>query len=80
MRLALTDLFKAHWTDQIHDEWINAVVRQGKHKLESLHKARDLMDVHAKDAKVFGYEGIIDNLLLPDDFLYYQLDMAPTFH
>ncbi len=23
MRLALTDLFKAHWTDEIHKEWIN---------------------------------------------------------
>ena len=22
MRLALTDLFRARWTDQIHDEWI----------------------------------------------------------
>ncbi|MFM7479481.1 MAG: PIN domain-containing protein, partial [Microcystis aeruginosa] len=22
MRLALTDLFRAKWTDEIHDEWI----------------------------------------------------------
>ncbi len=23
MRLALTDLFKAQWTEDIHEEWIN---------------------------------------------------------
>ena len=27
MRLALTDLFRARWSEQIHDEWINAVLR-----------------------------------------------------
>ena len=27
MRLALTDLFKARWTDTIHEEWINALLR-----------------------------------------------------
>jgi len=25
MQLALTDLFKARWTDQIHEEWIEAI-------------------------------------------------------
>ena len=25
MQLALTDLFKAQWTDQIHEEWIEAI-------------------------------------------------------
>ena len=28
MRLAMTGLFKAHWTDQIHDEWINGLKRE----------------------------------------------------
>ncbi len=27
MHLALTNLFKAYWTDQIHEEWINALLR-----------------------------------------------------
>lgn len=27
MRLALTDLYRARWSNQIHDEWINALLR-----------------------------------------------------
>lgn len=120
MRLALTDLFKAQWTDTIHDEWINALLRQEKHSRQALERTRDLMDRHVRDAKVTGYESIIDTLELPDpddrhvlaaaircnadaivtmnlkdfpesatqpygidiihpdDFIYYQIDMAPT--
>lgn len=120
MRLAMTNLFKAHWTDHIHDEWINALLRQGKHSRESLERTRNLMDAHAQDAKITGYEPLIEivNLpdpddrhvlaaairsganaiitfnqkdfpqdalepygveaLHPDDFIYYQIDMAPS--
>lgn len=120
MRLALTDLFKAHWTDHIHDEWINALLRAKKHSPESLLRARELMDRHVRDAKVYGYEPLIEGLDLPDpddrhvlaaaircnanaivtfnlkdfpedslrpydievihpdDFILYQIDMAPT--
>ena len=28
LRLALTDLFRARWTERIHDEWISAVLKQ----------------------------------------------------
>ena len=66
MRLALTDLFKAHWTDQIHEEWINALLRQNKHKREKLERAKALMDAHVKDAKVTGFEQLIPALELPD--------------
>ena len=27
MRLALTDLFRARWTEEIHDEWIRNLIR-----------------------------------------------------
>lgn len=66
MRLALTDLFKAQWTDQIHEEWINALLRQNKHSRETLERVRDLMDRHVRDAKVTGYESLISGLALPD--------------
>lgn len=66
MRLALTDLFKAHWTDRIHQEWINALLRQGKFSRERLERVRDLMDAHVRDAKVEGYESLIEMLRLPD--------------
>jgi len=66
MRLALTDLFKARWTDQIHEEWINALLREGKHNKEKLERTRKLMDQHVRDAKVTGYEELIETLSLPD--------------
>lgn len=66
MRLAMTNLFKAHWTDTIHEEWITALLRQDKYPREKLEKVRDLMDRHIKDAKVYGYEELISGLNLPD--------------
>lgn len=66
MRLALTDLFKAHWTTSIHNEWIEALLRQGKHTRKKLEHVRDLMDAHVKDALVTGYEPLIEGLSLPD--------------
>ncbi|NOT68944.1 MAG: PIN domain-containing protein [Methylophilaceae bacterium] len=120
MRLATSDLFKAHWTDAIHEEWINALMRENKHPRDALERARDLMDSHVPDAKVVGYECLVEGLTLPDpndrhvlaaaikckadaivtfnqkdfpadylqtfqievihpdDFIYYQIDMAPA--
>ena len=120
LRLALTDLFKAHWTNQIHDEWMAALVRGGKHQRNKLEQVRVLMDAHVRDALVSGYESLIEMLdlpdpndrhvlaaaircnadaivtfnlkdfpaekladygidaLHPDDFIYYQIDMAPA--
>lgn len=120
MRLASKDLFKAYWTDAIHEEWINALLREGKFSRENLQRVRDLMDMHVPDAKVLGYECLIEGLNLPDpddrhvlaaaikckadaivtfnqkdfpeeylqsfhielihpdDFIYYQIDMAPA--
>lgn len=120
MRLAKTDLFKAHWTDQIHEEWIQALLRQGKFTREKLDRVKDLMDANVRDAKVTGFEPLIEPLELPDpddrhvlaaaircgadaivtfnlkdfpssalapygidalhpdDFIYYQIDMAPS--
>jgi len=66
MRLALTNLFKAQWTDKIHEEWMRGVLREGKHSAEQLEKVRRLMDSHILDAKVTGYESLIDTLTLPD--------------
>jgi predicted nucleic acid-binding protein len=66
MRLAMTDLFEAHWTDHIHEEWITSLLRQGKFTREKLDRVRELMDAHVRDAKVTGYESLIDTLALPD--------------
>lgn len=66
LRLALTDLFKAHWTDHIHAEWMEALRRTGRIAPEKLERVRMLMDAHVRDAKVTGYESLIDGLELPD--------------
>ncbi|HET7370483.1 MAG TPA: PIN domain-containing protein, partial [Gammaproteobacteria bacterium] len=66
MHLAVTNLFKAHWTDRIHDEWTQALLRNGVSTPEKLERVRDLMDAHAADARVTGYEHLIESLDLPD--------------
>ena len=119
MRLAVTDLYQAHWTDHIHQEWINALLKTGQYQREQLEKIKYLMDIHVRDAMVTGYEDLINALTLPDpndrhvlaaaircqadaivtfnlkdfpaqalqpysievihpdDFIYYQLDLSP---
>jgi predicted nucleic acid-binding protein len=67
MRLALTDLFRARWTDQIHDEWVrNVLANRPDVKPEQLERTRQLMNVHVRDCLVTGYEALIDGLTLPD--------------
>lgn len=67
MRLALTDLFQARWTDQIHDEWIrNVQANRPDLPPASLARCRELMDAHVPDCLVTGYEPFIPTLALPD--------------
>ncbi|HMN39465.1 MAG: PIN domain-containing protein [Phycisphaerales bacterium] len=67
MRLALTDLFRARWTDRIHDEWIGAVLKEREDlKREQLERTRELMNAHVRDCLVVGYEPLINGLELPD--------------
>ncbi len=67
MRLALTDLFQARWTEEIHDEWIrNVLATRPDVTKESLVRCRDLMDQHVPDSLVAGYELLIPTLTLPD--------------
>jgi hypothetical protein len=51
MELALTDLFRARWSDDIHAEWIRSV-RASNPDIpeEKLLKTRDLMNAHVRDA------------------------------
>lgn len=67
MRLALTDLYRARWTDRIHDEWIEALLdRRPDLDRESLERTRALMNSNVRDCLVTGYESLIDALTLPD--------------
>jgi PIN domain len=67
MHLAMTDLFRAKWTDEIHDEWIRNVLKNRPDLTEErLQRTRNLMNSHVRDCLVFGYEDLIPSLTLPD--------------
>jgi len=67
LRLAMTERFRARWTDDIHDEWIRNV-RKNRQDLsaEQLDRTRQLMNRAVPDCLVTGYEEFIDGLELPD--------------
>ena len=67
MHLAMTDLFRAKWTDAIHDEWIRNVLKDRTDlRLDQLHRTRDLMNAHVLDCLVTGFGHLIPALSLPD--------------
>jgi predicted nucleic acid-binding protein len=67
MHLAGTELFRARWTDAIHDEWIESLLRDRKDLTrEKLERTRNLMNQAVLDCLVEGYEELIEGLTLPD--------------
>jgi predicted nucleic acid-binding protein len=67
MHLALTDLFRAKWTDAIHDEWTrNVLENRPDLTREQLDRTRTLMNIHVRDCLVTNYEDLIPSLTLPD--------------
>ena len=67
MRLAMTDVFRARWTDRIHEEWMRAVLGiRPDLKRADLERTRTLMNDHVRDCLVTGYEHLIDSIELPD--------------
>lgn len=66
MRLATTELFRARWSDAIHEEWTRSVLRQRPDLTAQLARTRQLMDAHVMDSLVTGYEHLIDTIDLPD--------------
>lgn len=67
MHLALTDLYRAKWTEEIHEEWIRNILanRQDLTRAQ-LERTRALMDNSVLDCLVTGYEFLIPALQLPD--------------
>ena len=67
MYLALTDLFRAKWTDAIHEEWMRNVRKDYPDiSREKVERTRDLMNAHVRDCLITGYEDLIETLTLPD--------------
>jgi hypothetical protein len=67
LQLALTDLFRAKWTEAIHDEWTrNLLANRPELKPELLARTRELMNAHVRDCLVEDYEPLVAGLTLPD--------------
>lgn len=67
MELATAHLFRAKWTDKIHDEWTGSLLkRRPELDPKALERTRTLMDGAVMDCKVEGYEELIPALTLPD--------------
>ena len=66
MRLACTGLFRARWSEQIHDEWIRGVLRDRPELDGKLKRTRAQMDSAVVDCLVTGHVSIVSSLSLPD--------------
>jgi cytosine/adenosine deaminase-related metal-dependent hydrolase len=67
MHLALSDLYRARWSDMIHDEWIrNVLANRPDLRPEQLDRTRQLMNTHVRDSLVSGFEHLIPSISLPD--------------
>lgn len=67
MELTVAGLYKAHWTDAIHEEWIrNVLLDRPDLTRDQLTRTRELMDQYAEDALVTQYQDLEPALQLPD--------------
>jgi len=67
IELAAHQLFRAKWTDEIHDEWIrNVLANRADITLGRLERTRLLMNAAVMDCLVEGYEELVPSLNLPD--------------
>jgi len=67
MRLALTDLYQAKWTNHIHEEWMKSLLKKRPDLThERLQKIREKMNLYVRDGLVEGYEELIESVSLPD--------------
>jgi len=65
--VAQSKIFRARWSEQIHDEWVrNLLLNRPDLKAEDLAKTRQLMNAAVPDCVVDGYQPLIAGLTLPD--------------
>ncbi len=67
LNLACSGIFRARWSDEIHDEWIrNLLQNRSDLTAAQLRRTRELMNKAVPDCLVGGYHGIAKSLILPD--------------
>ncbi|RON96703.1 PIN domain-containing protein [Pseudomonas moraviensis] len=68
MWLALSGLYRARWTQEIHHEWKrNLLKNRSDLTLEQLDRTSQLMDLAIPDACIDDYEDLVSGLTLPDE-------------
>ena len=67
IQLATTELFRARWSETIHDEWSRSLLADKPDiALEAIARLRRLMNEAVPDGLVTGHEALIEKLSLPD--------------
>jgi len=67
VQLATTDIYRARWSANIHEEWIEALLRQEPQRdRTALERTRDLRNDAVRGCLITGYEDLIPALTLPD--------------
>jgi len=68
MQLAVADLFRAKWTDEIHEEWISHLLENRPDLTRTqLERTRALMNAATLDALVSDYDELKLAVTLPDE-------------
>lgn len=68
MRLALTGVYRARWSEQIHDEWTRNVLKNRSDLTRTqLDRTVEFMNRAVPDCMVSDYEPLMQGLDLPDE-------------
>lgn len=67
MRCAAKDFFRPVWSDDIHDEWSSALIKEKPGiPLEKIERRKIKIDEFMPHACIQGYESLVSGLSLPD--------------
>src|SRR6478736_2585668 len=67
LSLTVEGLFRARWSEEIHEEWIRNLLKQRSDLTrDALERTKTFMNSSVPDCVVEGYEYLINSLKLPD--------------
>ena len=64
--MAQSKMFRARWTEKVHEEWMRNVAEKRQIDISKLEKIRGCMDRAVLNCLVTGYESLVENFQLPD--------------